>query len=605
MNTVVNKKRDRKNKFLSYFDQWNADSRILFLAVLVGLVGGFGAVVFRGMIDFCHYILYSLPKHYFPQASALITVSVATLGGLIVGAIVYYYSSEAKGHGVPEIISAVNLNHGRMRLRVPFIKMLASAITIGTNGSAGREGPIAQIGGGFGSVISKVFELDTEDTKTLVIAGVSAGIAATFNAPMGGILFGLEIIRRDKRSVNILPLIVASVVGTAVSDYFINDPFRFEFPQSISYESLLDVPIFVIFGIIIGLVSILWTVGFYFIEDFFERLRIHPVLVTGLGGFLVGLTLLWFPGVSGVTYTPINEAFFREASWIAVGALLLLALMKMLATSFTLGSGGSGGIFAPTLFIGAMLGSAFGMILQLLGLTNLPIALFAVLGMAATFSGSSRAPLTGVIIISEMIGDFLIFIPLLFTVATAWLVSRTFYPYDIYMVKLRRRGLEFGFQGDLLENLLVRDIMAQEIITVSPKDRIEHVIELMKDTGHTGYPVVEGDLLFGIITEHDVDHALDKEDIREWIVSEHCEKNVVSVVENCPVSTAFLKMAELGINRFPVIDSKSSHQLVGWITRSDVMRAYRVHKKIRAQEKYEEQLFDNMKQKKMEKKIDN
>jgi len=592
MAPVVDNRTPKRHKVVDILLSWHPDIRTILLSSIVGVIGGFGAIVFRFFIRSVNNLLVILPSQLLDGQSVLITILAPTVGGLIVGAIVHYFAAEARGHGVPEIIGAVNLNDGKMRLRVPFAKIIASAITIGSTGSAGREGPIAQIGGGFGSLISRIFQLDAEESKTMVISGVSAGISATFNAPLGGILFGYEIIRRDRKAVNVLPLIVASVVGTAISEYYLKDIKIFNFPTNTSYQGILDIPIFIMIGILLGFVSIGWIVGFYFIEDIFLKLKFSPVLVTGLGGFLIGVMQIWYPEVSGISYAPINQAFALELS---LGAVLILAVMKFLATSITLGSGASGGVFAPTLFIGTMLGTAIGYILVGVGLSTLPIPFFAVLGMAALFAGSARAPLTAVIMISEMTGDFQLFIPLMFVVAISWLISKRFYKSDIYIVKLQRRGIEFGYNEDILENIQVKDIMISDIVSVAPKDRIEHVIELMKETGHTGYPVVEDGILRGIITEHDVDRTLDREDIKTWIVSEHCTSEVVSVVKDCPLGVAFVKMAELGINRFPVIEDKESHELVGWITRSDVMRAYRMNKKLKVQKEYDSKMFEHIK----------
>ena len=588
---VIDATDEDRSKAANYILSLHPDIRILSLSIVVGIIGGLGTVLFRRLTDIVYTWLFVVPSLWLGETSPILIILTPTVGGLIVGAIVYYVSPEARGHGVPEIVDSVNLKNGKMRYRVPFAKIIASAITIGSTGSAGREGPIAQIGGGFGSLMADVFHLDAEESKTLVISGVSAGISAIFFAPIGGILFGIEVIRRDRKAVNVLPLIVASVVGTAIAEFFLGENVALVFPKDLHYSNHLNIPIFIILGLIMGVLSVLWIVGFYFIEELFESLKLMPILVTGLGGFLVGIIELYYPEVSGISYEPINAVFALE---FGIGAVLMLALVKFLATSITLGSGGSGGVFAPTLFIGAMIGSAIGYFVTGLGFSSLSVTIFGLLGMAAMLAGTARAPLTAIIMISEMVGDFQLFIPLMFTVAAAWVISKQIYDDDIYIVKLKRRGVEFGPQEDLLEDIVVRDVMTQNIVAVSPKDRIEYVLDLMKETGHTGYPVVEDGKLKGIITEHDVDHIMDQQHIKSWIVSNHCSKEVLTVVQDCPLSMAFLKMAEKGINRYPVIDKKGSHNLVGWLTRSDVMRAYRSSKKLKAQSQFEEELFEEI-----------
>ena len=210
--------------------------KMIGIASLIGIVGGLGAVLFRRMISFVNELFVKLPQSVFGD-NVMITLLAPTAGGLIVGWLIFKFAAEAKGHGVPEIIESVNLHNGRMRLRVPFVKIIASAITIGTGGSAGREGPIAQIGGGFASLISQKLNLSNEQSRILVVSGVASGIAATFNAPIGGVLFGLEILPRDGRSYSVFPLVVSSVLGTSIGALILGDNRAFIFPNNISINA--------------------------------------------------------------------------------------------------------------------------------------------------------------------------------------------------------------------------------------------------------------------------------------------------------------------------------------------------------------------------------
>ncbi|MFV2014372.1 MAG: chloride channel protein, partial [Candidatus Heimdallarchaeota archaeon] len=575
----------------------DSDIRMILLAILVGIIGGFGAILFRLMITAVNYILVAGPKilvekFISEQYKVIITLLAPAIGGLIVGSLIFYFAREAKGHGVPEIIEAVNLNKGRMRIRVPFVKIIASAITIGSGGSAGREGPIAQIGGGFASVLSQKLNLNAEESKLLVVSGVSAGIAATFNAPLGGVLFGLEIIRRDRRSFSILPLVTSSVIGTAIGEFFLGTSPAFNFSEdSSSYLQIINVPLFVFLGIIMGLVSVVWTKGFYWIEDLLERVPTTPIILAGLGGLGVGIIELWYPEMSGISYVAIDDAFALKLS---LQIVIVLAIFKFLATALTIGSGGSGGVFAPTLFIGVMLGTGLGQILNMIGFSGLDIAVIALLCMAALFAGTARAPLTAVVMTSEMVDDFQLIIPLMFAVLSAWVISKTLMDDDIYIIKLKRRGMEFSSSIDVLEDIPVSSIMIKDPVYVSSKDRLETVIDLMKKSGHTGFPVVDNNHLVGIITEHDVTKGVDATKLDSWGVGDLCSKNIITVVSSCPISTVMLTMSKYNINRLPVISSKKSHQLVGWVTRSDVMNAYFTAKANKMYEEAERELFESL-----------
>ena len=567
---------------------------MIFLAVAVGIISGLGAWVFRKTTELVADSIAIFAESINAVGNPILIVLIPAVGGIFAGILVVKWAPEAKGHGVPEIIYSVNVENGKMRLRVPFIKIIASAFTIGTGGSAGSEGPIAQIGGGFASFVAERTHLSPEHSKILVMAGVSGSISAIFNAPLGGVLFGLEIIPRDKKARAVLPLIVSSVVGTSIGEVILSSATIFSFPTNISLVPS-NIPahflIFLVIGVITGIASVLWIKGFYAFEDIFDNMKINPILIPSLGGLLVGFILLGMPSVNGLTYAPINEALSGKVLFTSA---LLLILGKFLATSFSIGSGGSGGIFAPTLFMGAMLGSAFGSLLFYISIQDLPIEFYAVLGMAGLFAASTRAPLTAIIMTSEMVGDFKLFLPLMFVVITAWIVSKSLLASDIYVIKLIRRGINFEDESDLLDEITVADIMSRDVISVSPKDRLEDVMAVMKKTEHTGFPVISEGKIVGIITEHDINIAVDNLDMKFWIVDNVCTKKIVMTFEDCPLSIAFLKMDEQHVNRLPVVENKDSLKLVGWITRSDVMRAYRKYKTRKRMEEEEAKLFANL-----------
>ena len=561
---------DMKNPLRKWVHGLDKEMRLTVLSIFVGIMGGISAILFRRMSDFVHYVFFDYPRKLVGHSNPIMTVMAPAIGGLMVGYLIQHYADGKRDFDGPEMIKAVNVHGGLMSIRITIIKFITSALTIGSGGSTGREAPIGHFGGGLASYLSQILSLSHEERKTLVIAGVSAGIAATFNSPVGGALYGLEIVRKDQHSYPVIPLLVSSAVGTAIGrEYFGPNP-AFKFPE-ITTRGFIDFPGFIAMGFVLGILAAIWVYWFYFVGKL-SKTTINPILLAGLGGLIIGIVELGFPDVNGYSYSSVDETFALQKS---LETVLLLGIARSVTTALTVGSGGSGGVFAPTFIIGSLFGTAFGYIyVYAFHLNKELVTVFALVGMAAFLAATVKAPLTAIIMTSEMVNHFALFIPLMLCVITAYFTSYWFKGEDLYTLQLKRDNILLRDDYDLLEEIPVSEIMVEPIF-VSPKDRLESVLNTMKKSGHTGFPVAEDGMLVGIITEHDVDKAIDTKPLDEWIVSEICEKNVISVIKECPLSVAFMKMAESGINRFPVIDSRENHQLVGWITRSDVMRAYR------------------------------
>ena len=607
---------NQNNKFKSsihFLNSLPTEMRLTILSILIGVIGGLSAVFFRFLIEAIFQLTFVFPHVYLNIPYLVLLFFVPGLAGLIVGYITQNISIETKGHGIPEIIDAVATKRGNINLKVPIAKMVASAITLGVGGSAGKEGPIAQISGGFGSNLGKFFHLTTDEKRDLILSGVASGISATFNAPLGGVLFALEIIRRDKKSPPLIPLIVSSVVGSTIGLAFLYpDGSRlFVFPKNLSFNSFGNIPIFIILGLLVGVCSVIWIHGFYFIESLFDKIHLSNSLVAGFGAFLVGLIqiilyllntaynlrfplLFWLrldvlnPELGVDAVQAINRAFNRE---MLLDVAIIMLVLSFLATSFTLGSGGSGGIFTPTLFLGVLVGTIFGYLIA--PFTTLDIAVLAVLGMAGFFGGAARAPFTAVIMTAEMVGDYLLIVPLMFAVSSSWIIASLLHKNDIFIEKLIRRGVHIEGEYDVFADVIVDEVMIKNVIKVHPKDRLESVIQLMHETNHTGYPVTdETDKLVGIITEHDIESFLtSKKETQNWIVTEVCTKSVISVLNGCPLSAVFKIMVGRGINRLPVVNH--DQRLVGWITRSDIMKTYLRLQQHQTMQNYEDKLFES------------
>jgi len=333
---------------------------MILVAIIIGVVAGFSAIGIRALIKFFSQLSFSGPGNLLENIIATpwyLILIIPVIGGIIVGPLIYYFAPEAKGHGVPEVMQAILLKGGQIRGRVAVVKALASAITIGTGGSVGREGPIIQIGSSLGSVIGQFLRVSPKRLKTLVGCGAAAGIAAAFNAPIAGALFAVEIILMDFAVAQFSPIVISSVMATVISHTFEGNFTAFIVPKY-QLASPVEIGFYFVLGAASGVVAYLFIKTLYYSEEIFDnRIKIPEYLKPALGGIGIGLIALVFPQIMGVGYDSINNALYGNMVWYIALALIF---MKILATSLTLGSGGSGGIFAPSLFMGAMLGYFFG-----------------------------------------------------------------------------------------------------------------------------------------------------------------------------------------------------------------------------------------------------
>jgi chloride channel protein, CIC family len=424
---------------------------LVVLALLVGAGGGLGAVVFRYLIFGVTELAtgtedYSAvgpqPNPLVPVLGIWFVVAAPVIGGLLYGPLVAFFAPEARGHGVPEVMFAVVCNQGRIPVRVALVKSLASALCIGTGGSVGREGPIVQIGSALGSSIGQWLRVPERRLQMLVACGAAAGISATFNAPVAGVFFALELILRafTARAFGILALssVTADVIGRAAfgnAAFLHLPPFTVHSPwEYLGYAAL---------GLLGGLLGWGFARFLYLVEDGCDRVWRGPEwLRPAIGGIVLGGLLLVLPQLYGVGYPVLANGI---AERYALGFLLVLVVGKMVATSLTIGIGGSGGVFAPSLFIGAMAGTAFGMVVHAL-FPALPVSpgAYGLVGMAAVFAGASHAPITALVIVFELTGQYSIILPLMAAVALSTGISHLVSRETIYTLKLLRRGVDIG-----------------------------------------------------------------------------------------------------------------------------------------------------------------
>ena len=555
------------------------ETQVLLLSgLVVGVGAGLGAVVFRELISGFTFLFFNVLR---PALSTFLgpyaIIVIPAIGGLIFGPLIYFFAREAKGHGVPEVMLAVAQEGGRIRPIVAAIKSLASAICIGSGGSVGREGPIVQIGSALGSTWGQIFHMSDARIRTLVACGAAGGIAATFNAPIAGVFFALEIILGEFSTRSFGIVVIASVTASVIGRTAFGNVPAFPLP---SYQifHITDIPLYAILGILGAVAGIAFTRILYWFEDRFDAIKMPEYLKPVPGGLLLGALGFFLPQVFGVGYPAMSTAL---AGKYALGLLALLVIAKILAVSLTIGSGGSGGVFAPSLFIGAMLGEAYGTFLQGVfpGIITHP-SNFGLVGMAAVFAGAARAPITAIIILFELTGDYSVILPLMAAVVISTIVSEMLGKETIYTLKLKRRGIDLrtGKADDLMRRIPVSEAMVTSIFTLPQTLTVAEAILELKQHNQWGLLVVdEAGALVGVLMAHDIEEA---------VLAERGEETLGELVSaSAPPETIFADehLAEavrrMGVHDqqlLPVIARGNSRHPIGIVGRDDIFKAYSV-----------------------------
>lgn len=553
------------------------------LAIVVGLAGGAAAIVFRELISGVDWLLFDQLAGYLDRFGRWTVIVIPALGGLVVGPLIFFFAREAKGHGVPEVMLAVEESGGKIRPRVAAIKSLASAITIGSGGAVGREGPIVQIAATLGSTIGQWTRQPDDNVRLLVAAGAAAGVSATFNAPIAGVFFALEVILRHFNARNFSVVVLSSVVASAIGHARFGDQPAFLLP-TYKLESPFEFPLYALLGIVAAIAAVLFVKAIYRTEDLFDALPFREWLKPAIGGLAVGLLGLWYVDLFSVGYGS-GPSEFAIPSVLggerALQTMMALAVLKVLATSLTVGSGGSGGVFAPSLFIGAMVGGAFGELANDFwpGATA-PSGAYAMVGMAAVFAGSARAPITAILIMFEMTREYSIILPLMTTVVIATVASQIMMPQTIYTEKLRRRGIILGEreEGGVLRTIPVGNAMKRSFEVVRAEMSVKELLEAFASEagGDGAFPVLDAeDQLFGIVTTSDVERAVERGvDLAEVTVGEIATASPVTVYPDQTLGEAVRRMSAQSLRQVPVVSRGDRTVLLGMLRRSDVFTAY-------------------------------
>ncbi len=569
---------------MRYLSKW------LPLSFAVGVVAGIGAIVFYLTIDLVTRVMLGDLVGYLPPSPAgeggsaipslihmihrpwLLPLVVAA-GGLLSGVIVFSLAPEAEGHGTDAAIAAIHHKQGRMRGRVPLIKLVASAITIGTGGSAGREGPAAQISAGFGSMLGGCLRLSPQDRRILVAAGIGAGIGAIFRAPLGGAVLAAEILYLHDLEVEaLLPALIASIVGYTIYGSLFGFTPIFGSQPDLALTSPIQLLYYAILGMVCGLVGILYARVFYGVSDIFKLLSLPNWLKPAVGGLVVGLMGIRLPQVLHMGYGWLQIAMTPSLRSIPLWLILLLPFAKILSTSLSIGSGGSGGIFAPGMFIGGMVGAGLWR-LGVMFLPHMPItpAPFVIVGMMALFGGVAHAPLAVMLMVAEMTGNLSLLAPAMIAVAVSYSVVGDV---TIYSSQLPNRAsspthrIQMSFP--LLSSLVVSDAVSGVPPLVGPSEQVRDVRMHLRSCDYIGVCVVDGSRYLGAVSRDRLEALGDAQgDLRmESLV----DPDILPVSPNAPLDQAMEQLAAQPLGWAPVV---SAEGVVGQVTVRDAIRAYR------------------------------
>ena len=570
-----------------------SDTYFITIALAVGIVTGIGAIVLDKLIEGVVWVGYEwIPELTANWGNAYIFI-VPAIGGLMVGPLIFYFAREAKGHGVPEVMEAVALRGGRIRPIVAVVKSIASAITIGSGGSAGREGPMVQIGSGLGSLFGQKLGLSDDRIRTLVACGAAAGIAATFNAPIAGVIFAVEVILGEFRLNYISGVVVSAVTASVIGHAAFGDAPALHIPVPYGINSLWEFAFYPILGLFLGFMGMVFVRFLYWTEDLFDDWKINlPWIKPAIGGGLLGFVALAYPLLSGDPLSKIPQVYNVGyniiesvlANQLALGTVLILFALKMLATCLTLGSGGSGGIFAPGLFMGAMLGTAFELVANALfpGIAAPPGA-YAIVGMAAFFSAAAHAPLTSVLILFELTGDYKIILPLMLTVVIATVFAQKLLKGEsIYTLKLTRRGIHIqrGRDVDVLQGVLVNEVMTRDITTITYNMDLKELSRMFDQTRKHGIAILDiQGKLWGMVTISDLERAVNNgmplSQTRVSKIGTPFQKLIFAYPDET-IGDALNKMSQRGFGRLPVVSREDPSHLVGIIQRRDIIESYQI-----------------------------
>ncbi|PLX67164.1 MAG: chloride channel protein [Denitrovibrio sp.] len=565
--------------------------RWFILGSVVGLVAGIGAIIFFLLLQGSAYVFMDYlmgmrveetagePAHFGHATTELkrwMILFIPALGGLISGFLVYRFAPEAEGHGTDAAIKSIHYENGYIRWHVPIIKTLASAITIGTGGSGGREGPIAQIGAGFASFLGRTLRLSDREKRILTAAGMGAGVGAIFRSPLAGAIFASEVLysSSDMEYEALLPSTITSIIAYSVFCSFFGWEPLFDTPDFM-FQNPIELIGYSILGFACALFGWMYVNTFYKIHQTFKKMKISNYMKPVIGGLLTGCVGYMIPEALAGGYSQIELGMHGQ---LGLGFLFILIFAKILTTSFSIGSGGSAGIFGPSMVIGASVGGFVGLALyKVMPILAPEPGAYVIVGMAGFFSGIANTPLSTIIMVSEMTGNYHLLVPSMWVSTLAFLLLRKTKMYENQVAMRSESPIHKGeFFVQVLQDINVKDVMRPDPITIREDMGFDAVLHFIPKTKHNNFPVIKDDgTLVGILLFEEIREFVFEEGLEDIVVAgEVCEREVPTILPSSSLADAIESIGFKNVELLPVVDEEDNTKLVGIITRRDIISTY-------------------------------
>ena len=581
LNILISRKLHQKTHALLNRLRISENTFAIILAVIIGLLGGLGNYLFRKTIELVHWLTFESLIHHFDVSleewnpQRILVVFLPAIGGLLVIPLWVFFGKDLKG-GFAGFLVKVNLRGAKLPFRPLVTRGLGAALTIGTGGSAGQEGPIAVIGGTIGSQFGKLFKVSGEKLKVLVACGAAAGVAATFNAPIAGVFFATEIVLLSSFEVaSFTSIVISSGMATVVSRALLGNHSELVAPPYMMH-SYWELGLYLLLGLIIGGLAAAFIDVFYRIKDTVAAIKLPRLVKPIGGGLMVGVIGMVLPQIFGNGYEFMNEVLSGQHTWYL---LLVLIAAKMVATAITLGSGLPGGLFAPCLFLGAVAGGAFGHLLAvILPGADISPGAYALVGMGAFLAASTHSPMTAIFLLFEITDSYQVIIPIMLTCVIGTAIARHLKKDSMETMELTRIGidLESGKERNIMKSLAVGDVMQRRVESIPESMTLGEFADFIQQTHHTNFPLInsQGELT-GIISVQDfMGVVFEKELMDLVVVKELATTDVITVHAEEDLDAAMRKIGYRNIEQLPVVDRETHRKLYGIISRRDMISAY-------------------------------
>ncbi len=558
------------------------NSKMVGIATCIGLGAGAANILFRTVVDLVHEGIFVRGHELLGIHEGgwhLLLLPLLPISGMVL--LIPFslkYKGEVNGYGFPKFLRKVNLYGGIIKSRTILLKIISTSLTMGTGGSAGVEGPIAQVGGALGSQVGQFFRVSGTRMKVYIAAGCAGAVGAMFNAPIAGVFFASEIVLLGTYEISsFAALVISSAMATVVSRVYYGESPAFPIPDYHLINPYVEIPLYIIMGVIVGLIAVFYIWMFYKMRDKFAVLNIHPQVKPIVGALLIGFMAMAFPQVMGDGYEYIGDVLSGHG---VVLTMLALVFLKIVATSITLGAGGAGGVFAPSLFIGATIGGTFGGVAhQLFPTSTASPGAYAAVGIGAFLAAATHAPLTAIFLLFEMTGNYLIIIPVMLASIIGTVVARWLNPDSIDTVDFGREGIDIheGRETVLMKSIRVGKVITEDVDFVSEKANVDQLLTIFSITKDSFYfPVInETGRMTGMVSLQDVKKILQSEELRlNALVGDICARKVVVLTPEDNLHTAINLFDSKGIEEIPVVESPDDPWVVGMLKRRDVITAY-------------------------------